>query len=74
VMTDREILELAANQCQGCQAGWPIKEHSPWPSGSKQMRFHEVAKGYPGELVMCTAHRYRAAAEIGAVTNTSDPE
>ena len=49
------------NQCQGCQAGWPIKEHDPWPNGSKKMRFHEVVGGYKGELLVCEKDRYKAS-------------
>lgn len=46
------------NQCQGCQAGWPIKTDKPWPKGSKTMTFHEVIGGYKGEIVLCTKDRY----------------
>jgi hypothetical protein len=47
------------NQCQGCQAGWKIKEHKPWPKGSKPMNFHIVEGGYKGELLFCTKDRYK---------------
>ncbi|MCP5004581.1 MAG: hypothetical protein GY941_11690 [Planctomycetes bacterium] len=43
-----------SNQCQGCQAGWKVKKHNPWPKGSKPMYFHIVEGGYDGELCVCT--------------------
>lgn len=46
------------NQCQGCHAGWPVKEHHPWPKGSQPIKFHEVKGGYKGELVVCTAYQH----------------
>ena len=36
------------NQCQGCQAGWPINSHGK----------HKVVGGYPGEVCGCTRERY----------------
>ncbi|QSM00632.1 hypothetical protein [Oceanospirillum phage vB_OliS_GJ44] len=46
------------NQCQGCQSGWEIEEHRPWPKGSKIMYFHKVPGGYKHEKVMCTSKYY----------------
>lgn len=46
------------NQCQGCQAGWPLEAHKPWPKGSKGMAFHRVAGGYKGEKSLCTKSDY----------------
>lgn len=46
------------NQCQGCQAGWPIEKHFPWPKGSKPMLFHRVVGGYRGERSVCTKREY----------------
>ena len=57
-MTDEQI-----NQCQGCQAGWPIEKHAPWPKGSKSMNFHSVVGGYDGEKLFCTKHRYSSEAK-----------
>lgn len=40
---------MTANQCMGCQAGWPLVNGS-----------HPVPPpGYPHETVRCTANRYR---------------
>ena len=47
------------NQCQGCQAGWPTKEHKPWPKASKAMVFHLVQGRHEGAMVMCTKDRYK---------------
>ena len=46
------------NQCQGCQAGWPIEEHNPWPKNSKPMKFHLVVGGYKDEKSFCTKKDY----------------
>ena len=46
------------NQCQGCQAGWELEPHNPWPKGSKKMAFHSVKGGYEGEKIFCTKDRY----------------
>lgn len=43
-----------ANQCQGCQAGWDLVEHKPWPKDSEIIQMHKVEGGYEGELVVCT--------------------
>ena len=40
------------NQCQGCQANWPIEVRGT-------LIFRLVQGGYPGEKVMCTADAYR---------------
>lgn len=41
------------NQCMGCQSGWPVRY-----SKIGGYTVHEVADGYPGEIVACTANRY----------------
>lgn len=51
------------NQCQGCQAGWPIEQHKPWPPNwqpdtIKTIAFHIVVGGYEGEKCLCTKHLY----------------
>ncbi len=59
------------NQCQGCQAGWPIKEGTTvriqLKSGSEigytSSPAHVVVGGYPNEVVGCTANRYLSALE-----------
>ena len=51
-------MEEVKNQCQGCQAGWPIEQHKPWPKGSKSISFHYVQGGYKNEQVVCTKDRY----------------
>lgn len=48
-----------SNQCQGCQAGWPIERHKPWPKGSQEIVFHFVQGGYKGERIVCTADSYK---------------
>lgn len=48
----------SVNQCQGCQAGWPLIEHKPWPKGSKTMYFHLVVGGYKNERAFCSKARY----------------
>lgn len=45
------------NQCQGCQAGWPIVIKDSSFSGGTY-RFHAVKGGYIGELCMCTKSDY----------------
>jgi hypothetical protein len=59
-MTDRDI--KPANQCMGCQAGWPMvsacyqrREHG---QDCACRTAHAVRGGYTHELVGCTAGRY----------------
>jgi hypothetical protein len=42
------------NQCQGCQAGWPIVEVKMF-----NRVMHEVVGGYPNEKVVCTKKDYK---------------
>ena len=51
------------NQCQGCQAGWPIEYHKLWPKGIESIPFHYVKGGYKNEKIICTKDRYKVAKE-----------
>jgi hypothetical protein len=42
------------NQCQGCQAGWPIVKIDMFG-----IVMHEVIGGYAREKVMCTKKDYK---------------
>lgn len=44
------------NQCQGCQANWPLVEVELF-KGFK-VTHHQVQGGYEGELCGCDAHLY----------------
>lgn len=46
------------NQCQGCQAGWPIEESKLRVQGANKFPVHAVKGGYKGEKVICTKSRY----------------
>jgi hypothetical protein len=46
------VTPRVVNQCQGCQAGWPIRDGG-------YGKVHEVQGGYPGELAGCTKDMYR---------------
>jgi hypothetical protein len=50
---------MAKNQCQGCQTGWELEKHNPWPKGSPPMYFHIVEDGYKGERIVCTQNKYK---------------
>lgn len=44
------------NQCQGCQAGWPIVKIDMF---GIVIVMHEVIGGYAREKVMCTKKDYK---------------
>jgi hypothetical protein len=44
---------MSANQCMGCQSGWPFKWHAEGAPA-----YHVVVGGYPGERVACTKNLY----------------
>ena len=53
------------NQCQGCQAGWPMAPSigMKLTKGSQELTYlppdsHLVSGGYKGEIVVCTKDRY----------------
>jgi hypothetical protein len=46
------------NQCQGCQAGWPLKLREPLLEGLPPRWSHEVIGGYEFETCACTAEDY----------------
>lgn len=50
------------NQCQGCQAGWPIITRT-FPFG-RHVEFHVVIGGYDGERCSCTKHLYESDSEV----------
>ncbi len=54
------MIEEDRNQCQGCQAGWPLVKVDVYlsPVTAIPMYAHEVKGGYHGEKVTCTERLY----------------
>ena len=50
--------EQPKNQCQGCMAGWEVKEVPSFLDKKVMNVYHIVEGGYKGEIVSCTKHLY----------------
>lgn len=54
-------MQHTTNQCQGCQANWPLIAIDVTGAGKHFVEMHLVKEGYKGEKVSCTRNLYSEA-------------